>query len=101
MIIYNVTTKVELQIEDEWLQWMTKEHIPEVLQTGCFTDYKILRILDIDDTEGPTFAVQYFASSREDYEHYLTHHAPALRNKSVLKWRDRAMSFRSVMQVVK
>ena len=45
MIIYNVTIKVEAQIADEWLQWLLNEHIPAVIQTNCFVEYKVLRLL--------------------------------------------------------
>jgi len=66
-IIYNITLKVEAQIADEWLQWMITEHIPEVLKTGCFYDYTILKLLEIDEEEGPTYAIQYRAESKADY----------------------------------
>ncbi len=53
MIIYNVTIKVDKTIAEDWLLWMQKEHIPEVMATGCFYAYKIVRLLEIDESEGP------------------------------------------------
>jgi hypothetical protein len=100
MIIYNVTIKVEAAIANEWLQWMQEIHIPEVMQTGCFTDYKILRLLEVDETEGPTYAIQYNAESKAIYNQYILKFAPALRDKTYQKWGDRFIAFRSVMQVV-
>jgi hypothetical protein len=100
-IIYNVTIKVEQHIADQWLQWMLDVHVPEVMQTKCFVDYKVVRLLDIDDTEGPTYAVQYHADSKADYNRYIELYAPMLRSKTIDKWGDRFIAFRSVMQVVK
>lgn len=100
MIIYNVTIKVANAICEPWLQWLQKEHIPEVIQTGCFTHATILRLLEIDDSEGPTFAIQYFAESKSLYNNYIENHAPVLRQKSYEKWGDQFIAFRSVMQVV-
>ncbi len=100
MIIYNVTIKVSNAIREPWLQWLQKEHIPEVIQTGCFTHANILRLLEIDDSEGPTFAIQYFAESKGLYNKYIENHAPLLRQKSYEKWGDQFIAFRSVMQVV-
>lgn len=100
MIIYNVTTKVEASIADEWLQWMKNEHIPDVMQTGCFSSNKVVRLLEVDDSEGPTYAIQYNAESKADYNRYIQLHAAALRDKSYQKWGDRFIAFRSVMQVV-
>jgi len=100
MIIYNVTIKVQESIKTDWLQWLKEEHIPEVIQTGCFTNATILRLLETDETEGPTYAVQYFAESKGLYNNYIENHAPLLRQKSFDKWGNQFISFRSVMQVV-
>ena len=100
MIIYNVTIKVHQSIKDAWLPWLQQEHIPGIIQTGCFTHATILRLLEIDDTEGPTYAVQYFAESKGLYNHYIENYAAAMRQKGFDKWGDKFIAFRSVMQVV-
>lgn len=101
MIIYNITIKVEQQIADAWLQWLLDEHIPDVLATKCFTDYKVVRLLEVDDSEGPTYAIQYQAESKADYNRYIEQHATAIRKKSFEKWSNQFIAFNSVMQVVK
>ena len=100
MIIYNVTIKVEASIADEWLTWMQKEHIPDVMKTGCFSSYRMVRLLEVDETEGPTFATQYNAESKADYNRYIQLYAAALRDKSYQRWGNRFIAFRSVMQEV-
>jgi hypothetical protein len=100
MIIYNVTIKIQQSIQDDWLQWLKEEHIPELIKTGCFTHAVILRLVEVDDTEGPTYAVQYFAESRGLYNNYIQNHASEMRQKSFDKWGDKFIAFRSVMQVV-
>ncbi len=100
MIIYNVTTKVASAIAEEWLQWLQEEHIPEIIATGCFTHANILRLLEVDDSEGPTYAIQYAADKKELYEDYLLNFADALRKKSFEQWGNQFISFRSVMQIV-
>ena len=100
MIVYNVTIKITNAIHADWLQWLNKEHIPDVIQTGCFTHATILRLLEVDDTEGPTYAVQYFAESKGLYNTYIAIHAPIMRQKSFDKWGNQFIAFRSVMQVV-
>jgi hypothetical protein len=100
MIIYNVTTNIEGSIAERWLQWMQEEHIPEVMQTGCFSSYKVVRLLEVDESEGPTYAVQYNADSKADYNRYIQLYAATMREKTFQKWGDRFIAFRSVMQVV-
>ncbi|HUC81580.1 MAG TPA: DUF4286 family protein [Flavisolibacter sp.] len=100
MIIYNVTIKVEESIASAWLNWLLNEHIPEVMSTGCFSSHKVVRLLEVDETEGPTYAIQYNADSKADYNRYIQLHAPGMRQKSFDKWGNSFIAFRSVMQVV-
>lgn len=100
MFIYNVTIKVHHAIQDEWLSWLREEHIPLVLKTGCFTGATIMRLLEVDDTEGPTYAVQYQAESKALYNQYIEQFAATMRRESFEKWGDQFIAFRSVMQVV-
>ncbi len=100
MIIYNVTTKVKHTIQEAWLQWMNQEHIPEMIATGCFNKAIVLRLLEIDEEEGPTYAVQYFAESKAIYNQYIEKHAVRMRQHTMSKWGDGFIAFRSVMQVV-
>lgn len=100
MLIYNVTVKVDWAIHDKWRNWMLNEHLPEMINTGCFTSSKLLRILDIDENEGPTYAAQYFAKDRPDYDRYINIHSENMRKKYSEKWGDRVIAFRTLMQLV-
>jgi len=100
MIVYNVTIKVDPSIANDWLTWLQEEHVVEVLETGCFTDAKIMKLLEVDDSEGPTFAIQYFAENRSQYDLYIEKFAGIMRQKSFDKWGNKFIAFRSLMQVV-
>jgi hypothetical protein len=100
MLIYNVTIKISNNIHSAWLAWMKNEHIPEVLATGCFSKATLVKLLEVDDSEGPTYAAQYLADTREQYDAYLNTHAAILRQKSFEKWGNEFIAFRSLMQVI-
>ena len=100
MFIYNVTIKLEESIHQRWLSWLKHEHIPEVIATGCFTHATILRLLEVDDAEGPTYAIQYFAESKALYNRYIEKFAAGMRRQSFDKWGNQFIAFRSLMQVV-
>jgi hypothetical protein len=100
MIIYNVTTLVHWSIHETWVQWMQEEHMPAVVATGCFERYQLVRLLETDETEGPTYAAQYFSDTKDDYLRYIDNYAPGLRQEGLNKWGDKCISFRSLMQVV-
>jgi hypothetical protein len=84
-IIYNVTTHVNHNIAESWLQWLKEEHIPDMMATGCFTHATIMRLIEVDETQGPTYAMQYHAT---------------MRKKVTGKWDDQFIAFHSVLQVV-
>lgn len=100
MFIYNVTTKVNHSIATAWLIWLKEEHIPDLINTGCFTKAVILHLMEADDEEGITYAVQYHSESRSFYNRYITTYSDAMRKKAMEKWGNQFISFRSVMQVV-
>jgi hypothetical protein len=100
MLLYNVTTLVSWTVHDAWLQWMQQKHIPEVMQCGCFTDYRFARLLDVDETEGVTYSIQYSAASREAYDRYIEMHAGGFRSEIQKTWGENCIAFRSLMQLV-
>ena len=100
MFIYNVTIKVYGPIHAEWLQWLKEEHVPEILATECFSKATIVRLLEVDDSEGPTYAIQYLAESKALYNRYIEKYAGEIRQKSFDKWGDQFIAFRSIMQVI-
>jgi hypothetical protein len=100
MFIYNVTTTVDHTIHHAWLQWIQEEHIPDIISTGCFTKAAVLRLLELDESEGPTYAIQYTAESKALYNRYIEKFAPVMRQKAIDKWGNKFIAFRSVMQVI-
>jgi hypothetical protein len=101
MLVFNVTVKVQNDIAGDWLRWMLAEHGPEMVATGCFSRFSVLRLLDVDDDEGPTFAVQYFADSMALYQQYQEEFSESMRQKSYGKWGQRFIAFRTVMEVIR
>ena len=100
MIVYNISMKVDISIEKEWLEWQKHEHIPEVMASGQFTDYKFYRLLEQEDPGAAIYIVQYFSLSLANYHHYVEHTAPLLREKIISKWGDKFIAFRTLMEVV-
>ena len=99
MYIYNVTVKVDHEVKENWLEWMKNEHLPMVMNTGCFEEYKILRLL-LDETDGETFAIQYLVKDIPTLEYYQKEFGPALRQESEKHFGERALAFRSVLEIL-
>ena len=100
MFIYNITTKVDHAILNEWLQWQKEIHIPDIMATGFFTEHRFYKLLEHDDHEGEIFVTQFLAASKEDYDIYTQQHAPQLQQKALIRWNDKIASFRNLLQNV-
>ena len=100
MIVYNVTMKVDWSIAEDWLQWMQDVYIPEIIGTGYFEKHQFVRLLDVDETEGPTYAVQYYSVSVDRYNNYIKKYAPTFSRQLSNQWGDKCLAFSTLMQVV-
>ena len=99
MIVYNVSIKIEPNIEEEWLQWMKEKHIPDVLETGIFSGHKFLEITN-EEAEN-TYAIQYYCPSMQDLETYFSDFAPKLQEEHSKKYINKFVAFRTIMKEIK
>lgn len=101
MVLYNVTVNVSPDIETDWLLWMKKTHIPEVLSTKRFYDHRFLKMLsEHPDAEGNTYAIQYMARNMGELDAYLADDAPILRQKQFDMFGEKCLAFRTVLEEV-
>jgi hypothetical protein len=101
MYIYNVTVNVEVSVVQEWKNWMKTTHIPEVMKTGYFEHFKMLRLVnESEDAEGETFAIQYSAQSLSSINSYLSIEAPLLQKEHMERYGSRCVAFRTVLEEV-
>ena len=100
MYLYNITYLVSHDIEQDWMRWMKELHVPEMLSTELFTHYRIMRLIEVDQTEGITYAFFFFIEKSIDYKKYISDFAPALRQKATEKWGDQVVAFRTLMETV-
>ncbi|MFZ9055392.1 MAG: DUF4286 family protein [Flavobacteriales bacterium] len=98
-MLYNVTICVEALIYAGWLDFMRTNHIPKIFSTGCFSGYKICRMLD-ENTETYTVAVQYFADSIDEFEKYQREFAPTLQKEYLAEFGESAPAFRTVLHAI-
>lgn len=100
MILYNVTVKIDLDVHDLWLRWMKEEHIPRVMETRCFVESKLFRVLEENTTDGITYAFQYFANDISNYFDYKEHHAERLKKEGLDMFPGKFTAFRTLLKEV-
>jgi hypothetical protein len=100
MILYNVTINVDADIEEEWLDWITSRHIPDILATGCFKDGKVFRVLSPESEEGVTYSLQYSTENLEDFEKYQIEHAAIIQSEHKDKFEGKFTAYRTVLEEI-
>ena len=99
MMLYNVSVSIDPSIESDWVCWMQECHIPEVLQTKCFSKCVLSKVHG-NEAEECTFSVLYWALSKEDYERYLLVHAPRLQVDHSARYEGKFVAFRTTMDLI-
>jgi hypothetical protein len=99
MVLYNVTVSIDREIEQEWLDWMRKIHIPQVMETGCFQECRISKIQGEEDG-GSAYSCLYLAPTAEKLETYHAKYAPALQQVHALRYGGKFAAFRTNLTVI-
>ncbi|HUQ64612.1 MAG TPA: DUF4286 family protein [Flavitalea sp.] len=100
MIIYNITTLVSWPIHDDWKQWLMNEYIPALMSTKLFSNYQVVRLMEVNEDEGPTYALQLYLNNASDFNNFRASHLELFLKKEKSAWGDYATSFASLMEVI-
>lgn len=98
MTYYCVTISLHPEIEKEWVDWMRQTHISDVLNTGCFLDCRMHKVLESGSE--PAYVMQYRCQSMADYERYRDNFAPALQKDHTERYAGRFRGVRQILEEV-
>ncbi len=99
MILYNVTVNIDEAVENKWLEWMRKTHIPDVLKTNCFIECTISRI-KAEEEGGKTYAIMYTSESKDKIDLYQSKFASSLQNDHNKLFAGKFAAFRTFLEVI-
>ena len=100
MIIYNITTQVSWPAHEQWKKWMMDERLPEMIDTGIFSRYQLVRVLEVDDSEGPMYAVQLYVNELSSISEYKEKYMQQMEHVEKKLWGSQIYSFSSLMEVI-
>jgi hypothetical protein len=99
MILYNVTIILDNEIQIEWLNWMQKKQIPQLMETGYFDSNRLLKILD-SPNEGVTYCVQFVADSIEKLNEFKQKHGQFLETNTPKEFNNKLVIFPTAMEFI-
>jgi len=101
MVIYSVTITVKIEIEKEWFDWMKNIHAPKVVKTGCFSAFKMYKVLIPSNEPGEvSYKVDYFCESYEQYKTYSETEATKLQREHAEKFHGKITTARAVFEEI-
>ena len=99
MILYNITSQVTPEVQENWLEWMKSYYIPKILSTPYFEEVAIYKV-SMDQPMDPTFAVQYKANTPTLLQRYLETEAPLFKKEIHDKFGEQVFSFETHLELV-
>ena len=102
MIIYSVTVNIDKNIEEDWVKWMKEKHIPDVMKTGCFSEFRITKLLEPApyDENTVTYNIQYTAENLDEYNKYQMLYANDLQKEHSERYAGKFQAFRTLLETV-
>ena len=97
-ILYCVWTKIDQQYEKEWIEYIDKEHYPDVLKTKYFISAKRFKVID-GQAEGNYLSI-YETTSKEKLQQYVEKEAGRLRQDYLDHFGNKSKLHRVVLKEV-
>lgn len=99
-IVYNRTIKIDHDVHAEWLRWIKTVHIPDLMDTGLFDESRLCRLMGVDETDGITYSLQLLCPNMESYRTFQQHYAAKIQGEHFQRYRERFVSFPTIMKVI-
>ena len=100
MIIYNVTTHIEKDIEKEWVAHMRETHIPLMLSTGKFREATFTKILSEHAEDGLNFSVQYLCPNKATLDYFMAEEHPRFERQLQDIFGTKALTFTTELELI-
>ena len=100
MYLYNITINVAQEVRKDFVNWLQNTHIPQVMDTGLFTEAKLVLVTENEEMGGITYATQYTCASAQKLKAYYRNFAPAFNQNLVQKFPEKVFIFGTELRVL-
>lgn len=100
MIVYSVTVAIDPIIEKDWVNWMKTIHIPDVMNTNYFIDYRFCKVQPIEGIEQISYNISYRCESNAKLQEYQAKHAPQLQKEHADRYDGKFAAFRTLLDQI-
>lgn len=100
MIIYSVSIAIDKTVEPMWLDYMTKEHIDDVMKTGHFQKVDFRRVVEPKEASRSHYSIEYYCETMAHLEAYQAQDAARLQADHTAKFEGHFEGSRRYMEVL-
>lgn len=101
MLIFNTTYLVSDKVHGAWLRWLKEQHVPFMLDCGCFSTPQIAKVLSTEaDQEGTSFSVQFRIADVASLNRWNAEHGEAFERRCGEKFGADVLTFSTVLEIV-
>lgn len=99
MILYNITFNVELEVVQSFKDFIN-QHISQLNFGEDLVDYKLFRLLNVDESEAMTLTLQYFLKDLGTYNEHLIVSDRYLKKELYQQFGEKVLYFCSVLEKI-
>lgn len=101
MFVYSLTVSIVEPEAMNWMIWMRTEHLPAIMETGCFDEVSIKELVEPKPEQGmSTYNFQFKARTKEHIQDYMQTHAQRIHSKHDEKYKGRYMAFDTILKEI-
>ena len=94
MIIYSVNIYVAKEIAKSWDEWMKKKHIPDIMNTNLFIEFKFYE--NVEDNITKQYIIQYKLDGFKQYKKYQNKYQNKFQKEHSIKFKNKFLATRSL-----
>ena len=79
---------------------MVSEHLPAIMQSGCFLSYRLHKLIGLGHTDEPTYSLQFLVKDKNRLQKYQEAYEIDHNQHLYEHFRDKVVEFRTTMVVV-
>jgi hypothetical protein len=100
MFLFNNTIGIDRVVEQRWLSWLKETHIPTVMNTGLFIEFKMYKVLHENEDDTISYSIQFFSTTIDNVQQYLENFAPTHAAELQKEFKNRHVAFRTLLQEI-
>lgn len=100
MILYNITFHVELGVLTDFKEFLIEEHLPFISNHSDIIEHKLLKLLNVDESEAMTYTLQYYLKDMGTYNQHMAVIDRKLKREIFEQYGEKVLYFCSVLEKV-